>query len=97
MSIPHGINAELEAEANKLLFADDCPPEVKSGLLTPWKEQYRKSREVYAANGTPDASVRRGMFNRAANQALPHLNACEGHVRPYRRIRDGAWDLYNGH
>lgn len=53
----------------------------KSDLLTPWKQQERYRREVYVTSGTPDPSVRSGIFSRAQNPARPHLNSREGTAR----------------
>ena len=61
----------------------------KSDILTPWKEQDRRSREVYSANGVVDAAVRRGMYNRAYNPARAELNSRDG-VAPPRTNRLGS-------
>lgn len=77
----YGENPYLEAEANEILrqsLAGVTSHEAKRDILTPWKAKDRLSREVYTSSGTPDASLRRGQFGRAANKTRPHLNSREG-------------------
>lgn len=62
----------------------------KSDILTPWKEQDRRNREVYVESGTPDPSVRRGMFHRAYNPERLDLNSREGIARGGRRDVGGS-------
>ena len=54
---------------------------AKSDVLTAWKEQDRRSHEVYVSEGVPDPAVRRGMFHRALNPTRPELNSRDGHAR----------------
>lgn len=83
-----GIHQHLETLANELIFGSlkgVTSQAAKSDVLTPWKEYYRKSREVLSSSGVVDASVRRGMFHRAANPSAPHLNSRDGHY-PAQKI-----------
>lgn len=82
-----GIHLPLEREADRLLMESlrgVTSQEAKKDILTPWKEQDRRSREVYNSNGFADAHVRRGMYHRVANTARPQLNSREGISRPLR-------------
>lgn len=85
MSNPRsGIHPQLEAEANRLLkisLAGVTKHSEKSDILTPWKEQDRRTREVYVEGGTPDPTTRRGMFHRAYNPERLDLNSREGLAR----------------
>lgn len=95
MIVRTGVHAPLEEAANEILrqqLSGITKHSDKSDILTPWKEQARKSREVYVPSGTPDASLRRGAFGRSANLGAPHLNSIEGHS-PARRVRTSSpWD-----
>lgn len=76
-----GIHPELEDEANRIIresLKGVTARSAKSDILTPWKEQDRRSREVYNANGVADPSTRMGMFHRAWNPARPDLNSRDG-------------------
>lgn len=95
--IQHGINADLEADADELLkksFVEQPDPEAKKMILTRWMMISRIRREVYCTDGVPDGAVRRGNFHRAVNPAYPHLNAVEGTAsRPRRRPKSAdVWD-----
>jgi hypothetical protein len=105
----YGIHVELEAAANEWLrqAVADLPRSQKMDLLTPWKERDRLSREVYTAEGVPDAAVRSGMYIRAWNPRNSHLNSRDGHVRSSRTeetaiylgeesYRDRAGTVYAG-
>ena len=88
MSIPkHGVYRPLEDEADRLLkesMRGVTSQSAKSDILTPWKEKDRRDREVYTDSGVPDASMRKGIYNRAYNPASPHLNSRDGIVRGSR-------------
>lgn len=82
-----GVHLQLEAEANRLLresLEGVTKHSEKADLLTPWKERERRRREVYTTSGTPDASIRRGIFHRALNPSRPHLNSRDGIAPPIR-------------
>ena len=84
---------EAEDEATRLItesLKGVTSRSAKSDILTPWKEEDRKNREVYTASGTADPAVRKGMFRRAWNPRHPHLNSRDGQY-PARRIQ-GAMD-----
>lgn len=85
MALRHGVHKEMEAAADEMLrlsMSGITKHSDKSDVLTPWKEHARRSREVYVKDGTPDATLRRGNFNRAWNSAAPHLNSVEGFQPP---------------
>lgn len=76
-----GVHPHLEAAANELIFGSlrgVTSQSAKSDVLTPWKEQDRRSREVQSSTGSVDPALRRGMYHRAANTRQTHLNAREG-------------------
>lgn len=85
MSNPRrGVHPQLEAQADRLIresLKGVTKHSEKSDILTPWKEQDRRNREVYVESGTPDPTARRGMFHRAWNSARPDLNSREGMSR----------------
>jgi hypothetical protein len=86
-SLKFGVHRELEAVANELLrqsLMGVTSMAAKSDLLTPWKEQDRKNREVYSNTGTADPSLRRGMYHRAWNSRDAHLNSRDGSTRGHR-------------
>lgn len=74
----------LEEEANRLIresLKGVTSHAAKSDVLTAWKEQDRRSHEVYVSEGVPDPAVRRGMFHRALNPTRPELNSRDGYAR----------------
>jgi hypothetical protein len=84
-----GIHPELEDEANRIIresLRGVTARSAKSDILTPWKEQDRRSREVYNANGIAEPTSRMGMFHRAWNPARPELNSVDGVAHRGRRI-----------
>lgn len=86
--VRHGIHPELEAEADEWIrqsLKGVTARSAKSDILTPWKEQDRKSREVYVPSGVPDPSERQGMFHRSYNPARPELNSRDGISRAAAR------------
>lgn len=87
--IQHGVNVDLETQADEILkqsFIEKPDPEGKKMILTRWMDISRKRREVYCSDGVPDGAVRRGNFHRVINPTSPHLNAVDGVVsRPRRR------------
>jgi hypothetical protein len=94
-----GIHPTLEQAANELIFGSIkgiTSQSAKADILTPWKEQDRRNREVLTASGAPDASIRRGMYHRAANKALPHLNSREGIAPPLRFLGIPMGTTYMG-
>ena len=89
MSMPlrRGVHPLLEAEADRLLkesLAGVTKHSAKSDILTPWKEQDRRRREVYPNSGVPERHVRQGLYHRAANPARPELNSRDGVARSER-------------
>jgi hypothetical protein len=58
---------------------------AKSDILTPWKEQNRKDRELLVSSGMPDSAIRMGMFHRKWNRDQPHLNSRDGITSARRR------------
>lgn len=73
-----GVHLPLEEMATALLrdsMKDVKSHSAKRDILTPWKEQDRRRREVYPSSGVADASLRRGVYGRAINKSKPYLNA----------------------
>lgn len=94
-----GIHPALEQAANELIFGSIkgvTSQSAKADILTPWKEQDRRNREVLTASGSPDASIRRGMYHRAANKARPHLNSREGVAPAYKLMNMATGSTYMG-
>lgn len=80
----YGVAKALEEEANAILrdsLRTARAPE-KMDILTPWKEQQRRRREIFVASGVPDPAVRQGVFSRRTNPARPHLNSRDGITPP---------------
>lgn len=97
MILRTGLHKPLEDAANELLrqqLSKVTKHSEKSDILTPWKAQARLSREVYSSGGVPDASVRRGSFNRVINPVHSHLNSVEAMSPPKLDKAHGAnaWD-----
>ena len=91
----HGIHPELEDEANRIIresLKNVTARSAKSDILTPWKEQDRRGREVYNTTGVADPSLRQGMFHRAWNPARPDLNSRDGVAGSGPRHRMSAPD-----
>jgi hypothetical protein len=79
--VRYGRHAALEEVADALIkesLAETTSFKDKSDILTPWKEEDRKRREVYVASGTPDPAIRRGIYHRAWNSGRPDLASREG-------------------
>lgn len=95
MIVRTGVHAPLEEAANEILrvhLSGITKHSDKADVLTPWKEQARRSREVYVPSGTPDAAVRSGIYTRSINPTSPHLNSTGG-ASAGRRVRtQSAWD-----
>lgn len=90
MPLRRGLHKPLEDAADRMLkesLAGVTRHSDKADILTPWKLQERQRREVMVPSGTPDASLRQGIFTRAINTASPHLNSRLGTAG---RIRRGA-------
>ena len=76
-----GVHPILEREADRLIresLKGVTSHSDKRDILTAWKQADRHRKEVYVTSGSPDASVRRGMFHRAASTGRPHLNSRDG-------------------
>jgi hypothetical protein len=77
----YGVHTTLEEAADELIFGslrEITSREAKSDILTPWKLKNRLSKEVYNVTGTPQPSIRNGMFHRALNRSRPWLNSRDG-------------------
>ena len=85
-----GVHAPLEQLANEWIFgslAGVTSQKAKSDILTPWKENDRRSKEVLTSSGNPpDAQIRRGMYHRVQNRDKPYLNAREGIAPAFRTL-----------
>lgn len=87
-----GVHQQLEDAATEIIrksLEGVTSMSAKSDILTPWKEQDRKRREVYSGEGVPDGALRRGMYHRAWNSIHPHLNSVEGRVSTAIGRNDG--------
>lgn len=94
-TVHYGIHGPLEEAANELIYNSlkgVTSQEAKSDILTPWKEQARRSREVLAHGGVVDAHTRKGMYHRVANKTHPHLNSRDGMTRGHRTPRGPMHD-----
>lgn len=99
-SIHYGVHKTLEGAANELLresLHGVTSMSEKSDILTPWKEQDRRNREVYSHSGAPDASVRSGLYNRAWNSHHEHLNSRDGIARATRRGMASMQEFVENH
>lgn len=86
--IRYGVHRALEDEADRLIresLVGVTSQAAKKDILTPWKEKDRREREVYTDTGTPDVSTRSGMYHRAYNPTMPHLNSRDGTAMRGRR------------
>lgn len=84
-SMRHGVHVHLEEQANLLIkqsLVGVTKHSEKADILTPWKEQERRRREVYNSTGVADATVRKGMFHRSPNPARPELMSRDGVAQP---------------
>lgn len=89
MPLRRGTHLPLEEVANAMLkesLKNVTRHADKSDLLTPWKEQERRRREVYVPSGTPDAANRSGLFYRAINTTHAHLNSRGSTTTRARRV-----------
>jgi hypothetical protein len=87
MPLRRGVHPQLEEAANALIkqsLAGTTRHADKSDILTPWKADERRRREVMVPSGTPDPAVRSGIFTRAINPTAGHLNSRMGSVRGKR-------------
>lgn len=94
-----GVHQPLDDAATELIrqsLTGVTSMSAKADILTPWKEIDRRRREVYTESGTPDGSLRRGMYHRAWNSTKPHLNSREGKV-PVLDGRSGGAPPNFGH
>jgi hypothetical protein len=79
-----GVHPQLEEEANEILKRGVTERDDRSLILTPSKENLRRRREVLVASGTPDPSIRKGMYHREMNPRQTHLNSRDGDTRGSR-------------
>jgi hypothetical protein len=82
--VRHGVDWDLETQADALIFADRDRAD-RQDILSDTQLDWRISREVYTASGTPDAALLLGMCKRAANAYQPHLNGRDAHGQAPRR------------
>jgi hypothetical protein len=88
-----GVHQPLEDEADAMLkldLAKTSSVRDRGDILTPSKEALRRRREVLVASGTPDPSVRQGIYGRALNRVQTHLNSREGGASGGRRTVGGS-------
>lgn len=77
----YGVDRTLEEEADRLLrrsIKDVTSYAEKKDILTPWKAEDRRRREVLIPSGSPDPSLRAGNFSRRANTRQTWLNSRDG-------------------
>ena len=96
-----GTHLTLEAAADALIkqsLQGVTRHSDKSDILTPWKEQERRRREVYVPSGTPDSANREGIFHRSTNPSSTHLNSRDGRrtsrgsrLSGARRVAEEDW------
>ena len=94
MPLLYGVHKGLEDEANRLIresLFGVTSMEAKKDILTPWKEQDRKNKEILVSGGVPDAAIRQGNYHRAWNRHQPHLNSRDC-ITPGRRYEVVAQD-----
>lgn len=87
----YGTHRQLEEEADRLLresLRGVTSHLAKRDILTPWKEQERRRREVFVSSGVPDPAIRKGMFGRVANTRQTHLNARDGIAQVQAQVRE---------
>lgn len=93
-----GLHKPLEDAANEILrqqLSAITRNADKSDVLTTWKEQDRRKREVYVTSGTPDGSIRRGIFTRSGvdrDSGLGHLSSVQGQIPSKSRGHGPSWD-----
>lgn len=88
-----GVHQQLDDAATELIrksLEGVTSMSAKSDILTPWKDQDRKRREVYTEGGVPDGALRRGMYHRAWNSTHRHLNSVDGKVPVPADLRTGG-------
>lgn len=98
MILRYGTHKPLEEVANEILrqsLSGITAHSEKKDILTPWKDQDRRRREVYTSTGTPDGALRRGNFHRSLNPSAPHLNSAEGFT-PTKQQAQNARSLETG-
>lgn len=101
-AVRYGTCAQLEEHATALLLAsiEGATRAEKSDIITPWKENNLKRREIFTTFGVPDPAVRKGQFSKSYNPAKPDLNSREGATPPPRRggylDDDGDWSGWDG-
>lgn len=79
--IRYGTHLALEEAADEIIFGHlrgITSRDEKADILTPWKLKNRLSKEVYNITGSPQPSIRNGMFHRALNRSRPWLNSRDG-------------------
>lgn len=72
-----GVHRGLEEEANRLLAVSLQGQSLteRRDVLTHHQETLRRRREVFVSTGTPDPAIRSGIYGRASNSVLSHLNS----------------------
>lgn len=84
----YGVHPVLEAEADRLIresLHGVTRHSEKADVITDFKKKKIRGREVYVESGTPEPSIRRGMFHRRANTVQTHLNSRDGIASAERR------------
>jgi hypothetical protein len=79
MPVRRGVHRPLEDAADRIIkesLVGTTSRTDKSDILTPWKAQSRRAREVLVP--IADSTIRRGTFGRVLNTQRPELNSREG-------------------
>lgn len=87
MVVRRGVAKHLEDEADRLIresLKGVTSYAEKSDIITYWKQQTRRRREIFVPSGTPDPALRKGMYRRAYNPQRPELNSRDGVTRSHR-------------
>lgn len=91
--VRYGVHMPLEQVADELLrtsMIGETSRDAKSDILTPWKLANRLAAEIYTSSGTPDPSLRLGIFSRDRNLTKPYLNSCDGAITGHRGMLSGG-------
>lgn len=93
MRLRNGTCRLLEDEADRILKESVAGQTSRADrdFLTPGMMEARQRREVMVASGAPDAALRAGIFSRAWNSQMPHLNSTAGHARLSRGSAAGLF------
>ena len=87
----NGTCRDLEDRATALLRESVTNGAGRGDVLTPGMMEARQRREILVSTGMPDGRVRKGVFSRAWNPSMPHLNSRDGAMKLSRGGTAGAF------